>query len=141
MRYKIPLNNKSLKIRTVLDILGCMTPFSKLAPRERDVFGEYINVYFKYKKLGLDNDKIFERMFGKKGEGGDGYDVTKYLSDYLSTPKKPVSMDIIRNYTTKLRKKKFIINNIIPDKFLNLFEEINDDVTGKEITFVFEIKK
>jgi hypothetical protein len=108
-----------------------MKPFSQLAAREKDVLAEYMNVYFAYRKKGVPHDKVFVKMFGNKNQGGDGYDVTKYLSDFLSTRDKPVSMDIIRNYATKLRKKGFIVNNEIPIKFLKLIADREDEITFK----------
>jgi len=128
MRYRILLNSQKHKTRTAIDLLGFMLPFSDLSGRERDVLAEYIDGYFEFKKKDLTEDEIFSMLFD--------YNFTRAISDVLSTPDKPVTIDSIRNYVTKLRKKGLIKEQSINKDFLNLFGNMPDN-----ITFVFEIKK
>ena len=129
MRYRMPLNNKELRVRKLLDILGCMKPFSDLADRERDVFAEYLNGYLDLKTEVKDDEKIFKILFE--------YDFTKKISYKLSDlTGKQISMDIVRNYATKLRKKGFLGKKSISKKFLFLFNGI-----GNEITFEIQTKE
>jgi len=128
MRYRILLNSQKHKTRTAIDLLGFMLPFSDLSGRERDVLAEYIDGYFEFRKKDLTEDEIFSMLFD--------YNFTRAISDVLSTPDKPVTIDSIRNYVTKLRKKGLIKEQSINKDFLNLFGNMPDN-----ITFVFEIKK
>ena len=77
MRYRMPLKSKDSKIRKLLDILGCMKPFSELTEMERDVFAEYVNGYFALKGK-IEDKQIFELLFK--------YEFTKEVSERLSTP-------------------------------------------------------
>lgn len=122
MIYTLPLNSKDQKVRKVIDILGCLYPFSSLANREKDVFAEYISGYIRLRDK-VEKDEIFQILFG--------YEFTKEISTRLSTKERPVSMDIVRNYTTKLRKKGLLSEKTIDEKFLYLFDRVDDEITFK----------
>lgn len=126
MKYGMPLNSDDY-IGRIIDIFSCMPPFSKLTDKEKIVFGEYIKVYKKYKEK-LSNEDIF-RIY-------ESYDFKKNVSDVLTKiDGENATLDTIRNYSTKLRKKGFLVGNTIPEKFLYLFDNVKN-----EITFVLEIK-
>lgn len=126
MKYRLQLSDNKLRIRKFLDILGCMKPFSDLTDRERDIFAEYVNGYYELIKR-FDEKQTYSILFG--------YDFIKEISDKLSTKKKNVSMDLVRNYTSILRKKGLLVDKSIHENFIKLF-----NILDKEITFVLEIK-
>lgn len=125
MKYQIPIENSD-KVRRTLDILGCMMPFAGLAPRERDVLAEYIQGYLKLKDK-LSREEVFTILFG--------YDYTKYISEQISTDDKKASLEMVRNYVSKLRTKGLLDGRSINENVIYLFENI-----GNEITFSFKIK-
>jgi len=128
MKYRIRLNSDRYKTRKSLDILACMLPFSILANREKDVLAIYIDEYIRLSNKGkLTKEEIFALLFD--------YNFTLQVSNELSTDDKPVSMDSVRNYITRLRKKGLLYEQTINDDFIKLFANI-----GNSITFVFEIK-
>ena len=125
MRYRMPMSKK-IKTRKVIDIFGCMLPFSALSEMERDVLSIYINGYLELKDTH-GKYEIFEKLFE--------YDFTKRVSDELSTKDRIVTMTNIRKYMTKLRKYGIFHKRTIAEKYLTLFDNLD-----KEITFVLEIK-
>lgn len=127
MRYNLKIK-KNTEVRTFIDVLSCLYPFSDLPPREKDVLASFINGYLEYKKSGLSDSKAFSKVFN--------YEYLKKMSEDLSTKDKVITLALIRNYTTKLRKKGLLNKKTIVKKFLVLFENI-----GTEMTYVFKFEK
>lgn len=124
MKYKIAIQENDDKVRILVDILGCLYPFSELTGRERDVLALYVKGYLKLKEKGHSKDSIFVILFH--------YDFTKYISETLSDREgKIISLDLIRNYATKLRQKGLLDKRTIVGPFLYLFENIKDEITFK----------
>jgi len=122
----MPIKKKDF-VYKIIDIFSCMPPFSNLSIREKEIFAIYAEGYLALRHK-YDREKIFELLFE--------YDFTKRISDVLSKKTDTqVTMNNVRNYTTKLRKKGLLKNRKIVDKFLTLFDNLDNN-----ITFVLEIK-
>ena len=127
MKYLMPIQKKDF-VYKIIDIFSCMPPFSNLSIREKEVFAIYAEGYLALKNK-YDKEKIFEILFE--------YDFTKRTSDLLSQrTNSEVTMDNVRNYITKLRKKGLFEKRKIADKFLTLFDNLDNN-----ITFVLKIKE
>lgn len=121
MKYTIQRNENVSKTRIILDVLSGFKPFSIMSTREKDIFAVYIDIYFRYMNTGdYEKDEVFDMIFGNKG--------ISYVANKLSTENKRVSVDFIRNYNVKLKKKGLINHRSIKEKILNIFNTIDDEI-------------
>lgn len=123
----MPINEED-RVRKLINVFGCLEPFSKLSDTEKDILGEYISGYLELRKLYKTKKKVFTKLFG--------YDYTNKISDNLSIDGRRVSPEMVRNYVSKLRKKGLLSGRSINDNMLILF-----DNRDNSITFEFEIKE
>lgn len=126
MIYRLPIESREVLNRKLLDILGFLLPFSRMAPLERDIFAMYLDGFFEFRKT-LSEGESFIKIFD--------YDYILVIAEALSDDKREVTMQSVRNYTTKLRKRGVLFNKTIVKKYIDLIENIGD-----EITFELDIK-
>ena len=127
MIYRLPIESRKVLNRKLLDIFGFLLPFSRMAPLERDIFAIYLDGFFEYRKTMTDQE-AFAKIFD--------YDYILIIAEALSDDTRELTMQSVRNYTTKLRKRGVLINKTIDKKYIDLIENIGD-----EITFKLEIKE
>lgn len=116
MEFRIPIRREN-RVRVILDVFDHLAPFSMLTKKDRDILAQYINKYYELKGT-LTEEEIDAIMFD--------YNFTLEISNNLNT-----SMESIRNYMTRLRKKKLIVDRALSDTVKALFDNIENEVTFK----------
>lgn len=102
--YKIPTVDY---YRVVLEIMSFVAPYSKMRPRQKDVYAELIKKNNVYKDLSIKekNKLIFD------------LDTYKEIGNNLNT-----SVDVVSNVISELRKQGFIVEidgyEALDDKYI-----------------------